>query len=255
MTAPSGFDLTQRQDTCPTHGAFESTLHRIGAQDHWTQCPGCAADSAARWKQERDREDHERLIAGLVAGAKIPARFQCKTFDDYAPMSAGERRALAAARDYADHFDDHYRAGRCMVFCGKPGTGKTHLACAIANAVARSGRRVLYTTVANLIRRVRSTWSNARYETEGEVLRDLQKLSLLIIDEVGLSFGSDGEVVQMAEIIDSRYCETRPTLIASNCTLDELSRYLGERGVDRLRENSGKVVLFDWPSHRGQINL
>jgi nucleoside-diphosphate-sugar epimerase len=43
----------------------------------------------------------------------------------------------------------------------------------------------------------------------------------------------------------------RPTLLASNCTKDELKGFLGDRIVDRLRENGGKVLIFDWPSRRG----
>ena len=251
MTAKQGFDIERRQEICPKHGAFESSLNRGANWEHWSQCPTCATESQTQWNEERKREDRDRLIATLIADAKIPSRFQGKTFESYQPIAAGERHALAAAKDYAENFEDHFRTGRCMLFCGKPGTGKTHLSCAIASAVARSGRRVLYTTVADLIRRIRSTWRSGHGD-ESEVLQNLQKLGLLIIDEVGLQFGADAEVMQLTEIIDMRYRETKPTLIASNCTVDELPKYLGERSVDRLRENGGKLVLFDWPSHRGQ---
>ena len=82
------------------------------------------------------------------------------------------------------------------------------------------------------------------------MLQDLRKLDLLIIDEVGLSFGSDAEVLQLSELLNMRYEDVRPTLIVSNCKSSDLSRYLGDRGVDRLRENGGKVVTFEWESHR-----
>ena len=41
-----------------------------------------------------------------------------------------------------------------------------------------------------------------------------------------------------------------PTIVISNIGINELGRYLGDRGVDRLRENGGGVLVFDWESYR-----
>lgn len=142
--------------------------------------------------------------------------------------------------------------GRCLILCGRPGTGKTHLGCAIATSVARSNRRALYTTVVELVRRVRSTWSDGARESEAEVLKEIENLHLLVLDEVGAHLGGNAELVQLGEIVDLRYRANRPTLVISNYPFNELGKYLGDRAVDRLRENGGKVVPFDWASHRGK---
>lgn len=188
---------------------------------------------------------------GLVKAAQIPLRFRGKGFDDHEAGNNGQRFALSVARDYAQAFRDHLTAGRCLVFGGKPGTGKTHLGCAITDAVARQGRSAQYTTVTELIRCIRSTWGDSAQD-ENSVLRRFASLDLLVLDEVGLQFGTDAEVMQLTEVLDLRYRALKPSLIMSNCTASELGKYLGERGVDRLRENGGKVVLFDWASHSGQ---
>ena len=243
------FDIARESRTCETHGQFESVCHDIGvAAMHWTGCPTCQRQRDERFEKERQREQRELFIRRLVESAQIPPRFRGKGFDSFEASTLAQNRALETARDYAERFvTDHRIAGRCLVECGKPGTGKTHLACAIAGAVARMGCSVLYQTAAGLIRKIRATWGTG---DDSSVLRELQNLELLIIDEVGLSFGTDAEILQLSEVIDLRYSSMKPTIVISNCKPSELSKYLGERGVDRLRENGGRVVTFDWESRR-----
>jgi DNA replication protein DnaC len=44
----------------------------------------------------------------------------------------------------------------------------------------------------------------------------------------------------------------KPTIVISNLAKDGLQDYLGERAFDRLRENGGKLVVFDWESYRSK---
>ena len=51
-------------------------------------------------------------------------------------------------------------------------------------------------------------------------------------------------------IVDARYERVRrPTILLSNLSKDELVGFLGERVFDRMREDGGKFVPFDWDSH------
>jgi len=199
-------------------------------------CPRCLEDY------------QQRLFAGKIDQSQIPQRFAAKTFTDFNVTNAGQRRALQVARDYVERFDDHLKAGRSLVFCGKPGTGKTLLSSIIGTALLRKNLRIEYVTVAMLIRDLRSNWSNGGSE-EGR-LSQLRNLHLLILDEVGLSFGTDCEIQQLSEVIDLRYQLCRPTLVASNYGLNELGKFLGERAVDRLKDNGGLAVIFNWESLR-----
>ena len=74
---------------------------------------------------------------------------------------------------------------------------------------------------------------------------------LLILDEVGVQFGSDAEKLILFEIINTRYQDMKPTILISNLTLVELGKYIGERVVDRMREGGGAILSFDWDSYRG----
>jgi DNA replication protein DnaC len=249
----------ERAATCEKHGAFVSKTLTVRS-GYWSSCPTCRAEErkreeeARRQYQEREkREDRDRFIASLVRAACIPDRFFLKTLADYKTTTEGERVALSVANNYVEEFADHLAAARCMVFCGSPGTGKTHLACAIAKSLAQSGRPTRYFTVQELIRSLRATWGRPTpeaSETEAGLLRRLRALELLVLDEVGVQFGTEAERTQLTEVIDLRYRDMKPTLVVSNCEREELKKYLGDRIVDRLRENGGKFVIFDWPSRR-----
>ena len=41
-----------------------------------------------------------------------------------------------------------------------------------------------------------------------------------------------------------------PTILLSNLPVEEVTGYLGERVVDRIREDGGRIVRFTWESHR-----
>ena len=76
---------------------------------------------------------------------------------------------------------------------------------------------------------------------------------LLILDEVGVQFGSDTEKLILFDVLNERYEKRRPTLVLSNLSLPDVEQYLGERIFDRLREDGGEAVVFDWESHRGNV--
>ena len=129
------------------------------------------------------------------------------------------------------------------------------LGCCIAQSIARNGYSAKYITVTELIRWLRGSWGGSGGESESAILRKLGALELLVIDEVGVQFGSDAEIAQLTEVVDLRYRTMKPIVLISNCPPEEMSRYLGARGVDRLRENGGRVVLFDWQSYRGSSEM
>jgi DNA replication protein DnaC len=72
----------------------------------------------------------------------------------------------------------------------------------------------------------------------------------MVLDEVGVSHGTDNELAQLFDVIDKRYALRRPVVLVSNLTVKEIRTALGDRLYDRMREGA-KVIKFTWPSHRG----
>ena len=57
----------------------------------------------------------------------------------------------------------------------------------------------------------------------------------------------------MFDVLNTRYENRKPSILLSNIPKEQLSDYLGERVTDRLRENKGKVIGFDWESYRRNL--
>ena len=241
----------KKERTCPKHGAYTST-NFLG--EHWTECPKCMIerrDAEAKASIERDKQDEleraKRRWLGKIKGAAIPERFKDRTLDSYIATTPGQKQALAFAKEYAETFDQVFKQGRSAIFIGKPGTGKTHLAIGIALAIMQQQRSALFVTVQRLIRRIKDSWST-HSETESEVIDAFASPDLLILDEVGVQYGSEFEKQILFDVLNQRYEQLKPAILLSNIPTEQLSDYLGERVTDRLRENGGVVIGFDLSS-------
>lgn len=238
---------------CDTHGAYESRCF-IGSI--WSKCPACGAETAAKERAEaetRERESRLQAWQRKIGDAGIPERFRDRSLSGFVVKTGAQGNALEFAKGYADNFDAALKTGRSALFLGKPGTGKTHLAVGIGMQIMqRDNRSVLFTTVMRAIRRVKDTWSRDSRESETDAIAALVFPDLLILDEVGVQFGSDTEKLILFDVLNERYEKRRPTLMLSNLGLDDVRAFLGERIFDRLREDGGESIVFDWESYRGK---
>ena len=239
-------------ERCPMHGEYTAMLIR-GA---WSGCPDCMnvedqvreAEQRAAWRQELKA----REWSAKLGRAAIPERFADRRLESYRPDCPGAERALAVATRYAENFEDARATGACLIFAGDVGTGKTHLAVGIAHHIMGHGRQAVFTSVMRAVRSVKETYAKGAGRTEAQAIRDLVEPDLLILDEVGVQHGSDTEKLILFEIINGRYEAARPTIVISNLDAAGLEQFLGERAFDRLRESGGRLVVFDWASHRGK---
>ena len=112
----------------------------------------------------------------------------------------------------------------------------------------------MYTTAGNVIRMVRSTWRRDSDRSEGEVLSIYGGVPLLVVDEIGVQYGTDGEQNILFEVLDRRYRDMLPTILLANQSKDGLKQFLGERAYDRLTE-TGRIVAFEWESYRPHARM
>lgn len=247
-------DKKTRPEHCEKHGAFDS---RNVFGKIWSICPQCSAELAEKaWVEEEERRKAEVLVTWQrkLGSSEIPDRFINRSLESYIAKTEGQKRALAFAESYADSFDDALQTGKSAIFIGMPGTGKTHLAVGIGlRIMQRDSRLVLFSTVMRAIRRIRNTWGRNSEESETDAIATLTEPDLLILDEVGIQCGTENEKLLIFDILNERYENRRPTLLLSNLPIEEVKQYLGERVYDRLREDGGETVVFDWASHRGSM--
>lgn len=256
MTDTTELTETTEAAHCDAHGPYtQRVLVLFTGTAIRSRCPECEEQRKALEAATKRREEAQaraRHVAALVDAAGVPLRFRERTFDGFKVEGAGQAFALRVCRQYAENFAEASKRGASIVMTGGPGTGKTHLASAIANAVIESELvSVRFRTVSDLMRRIKDTYRKDSSRTESEVIDAYTWLDLLIVDEIGVQVGSDHEKLLLFDVLNGRYQNLRPTILLSNLPAGELETYLGHRVMDRYRE-CGTVLAFDWDSYRGR---
>lgn len=251
---PSREPLGDKHEVCSVHGEFcSSGVRYLGRREIWTACPECVEIETANARradaQQQADKARERMEAAIQSSA-IPLRFVGRTFENFKATTAAQKAALKVLCEYAETFDQHYKRGTGLILSGLPGTGKSHLAGAVLQAIMPK-RCGLYATCMNLIQNVRGTWRKDSEQSENEVLNAYAKSPLLVLDEVGVQYGTDGEQTILFDVLDRRYREMMPTIFLTNQAKDGFKQFIGERVYDRLTQTC-RWVSFDWESYRPQ---
>lgn len=246
--------LGSKTVACEKHGDFTATGTRLRlGREVWTRCPGCRADYEAEELARKEQRAADQAKADMEAKLEqvaIPARFIGKTLDNFNADTEPQKYALTVARDYLENFGQYAKKGEGLIFSGMPGTGKSHVAGAVLQALLP--RRVgQYVTCMGIIRAIRGTWRKDSERSESEVLNILRTVPLLVVDEVGVQYGTDGEQTILFDVLDGRYREMQPTILLTNQDRAGFKSFIGERAYDRLTETS-RWIPFDWPSYRLQ---
>lgn len=134
-----------------------------------------------------------------------------------------------------------------IVFYGSRGSGKTRMAAELA--MIRGGSR--YRTAMRFFLEIRATFKSDSKKSEMDILDELTKSDLLILDEIQERGETSFENRLLTHVIDVRYSNNRPTIMIANLPKKELAESLGASIIDRAREN-GKSIEFNWPSYRSQ---
>ena len=205
---------------------------------------------AIRCAAERRRAAQHQLERA-VGRCGIPRRFLDRTFAGFEAVTSEQKQALAACCAYAEDFEQVRLRGTCLLLTGGPGTGKTHLACAILSEVIRAGHTGLFMSLSAALRLIRDAYSPRAQRSESEAFALLTAPDLLVLDEVGVAIGNaTTRRAMLFDVLNARYGEMRPTILIGNLTAAEMEAYLGERIMDRLLELGSAIVPFTWASHR-----
>ncbi len=244
--------------TCEKHGKNKAKAINFNGSTIEPSCPVCVKDKREEEKRIADekqaREEaikKKKFVELALQNAMIPIRFQQHSFETFIENTQDQIVRKQRCAEYAAKFPEISKRGMSMVFCGTTGTGKTHLACSIANYIIKNhNKTAVFFNVIDAVRRVKETYRKNSTETEREAIKWFLQPDLLILDEVGVQFGSDTEKMILFEIINKRYENLKPTILLSNLSPENLKDFIGERIMDRMKEGGGRILTFNWSSFR-----
>lgn len=178
----------------------------------------------------------ENRIARNLRSSKLPPS---KTFDNFdTKRLAAKVRAHLSVLKNGSFLD---RSENILAF-GNPGSGKTHLVCAIGHELIAQGKRVLFTTCSQLVQDLLIT---KRDLTITKHLKKLSRFDAVIIDDIGYVQQSRQEMEVLFTFLADRY-ERSSIMITSNLPFSKWEQIFKDpmttaAAIDRLVHHS--VVL------------
>lgn len=233
------------------------------AKEKWITYDAEQKKLKAEAEKERQRKIEQSQIDRLLCQSGIKKRFKQRTFENFVCDTPERERCYKIAKDYADGFQRHFEDGSGLYFEGTNGTGKTHLAAAIAlQLMTKDHIPVICKTSGDLLLDIKKSFDSDDV-TEAQIIKTYKDVDLLIIDDLGKEQCSDWSISTLYSILNDRYEDMRPTIITTNYNSDDLVRALTPKGyysskiiaiISRLREVN-KVVTMAWEDRRGVQNL
>jgi DNA replication protein DnaC len=219
--------------TGPNRCNCEQALAAAAVEEKEKEAARLAEEKAAAAEKDRER------IARIMGDSGMGARFKHRTFDTF-QQQEGNAQAYRTAKSYADNFktlldnpEEYEKNG--LFITGSKGTGKTHLAAAVANELMSGGVPVLFITLIDLLGKIKATFhADHTTESEEKLLRLYKRVDLLIIDDMGKELPTPWALSKIYEVINARYEDYKPVIVTSNYTAEELVKRLTPKDGDKM---------------------
>ncbi len=173
-----------------------------------------------------------------------------ETFKVQGRLGLGETqiKSLTYAFNQAQHFAKSLQGW--MLFLGPYGSGKTHLAAAIANFAVGAGVPTLFLTVPDLLDWLRFSFASSDYGLE-ERLEEIRSIRLLVLDDLGTQNTTPWAAEKLYQIVNHRYIHRLPTVLTSNLTLNEIDGRISSRLQD---PDLVTLAEINAPDYRSPVN-
>lgn len=226
-------------------GALETiiTVPMIGKRKVRCICE-CVSKKLKEREEEKRQAENERNRRICFNGSKL---MNC-TFNN-----SVQTEHLEMAKNYVKHFEEFKKQGKGLILHGTVGTGKSHIAACIANALIDKGQKVLMTNFATMVNTLQSTFDGRQ-----EYIDSLNRYALLIIDDLGTERRSEYMQEQVFNIIDSRYRSGLPMIITTNLTGDEITKTddIGNSRIyDRILEKCQPIKVSGQSIRRKKLKV
>jgi DNA replication protein DnaC len=227
-------------------------LPRIPPEPPRTVCPRCHGAGYLRYDVPADDPRFSELIMCDCTQAELEAKrrqqlekrsllvgdLETKTFESWNPkyvegkvLPDSPDAAFRTARKYAE--DPHFAGKPWLFLFGSQGTGKTHLAAAVAHGRIALGQPAIFMNVPDLLMHLRRAFSPTSDVTHDDLFESLRSTPMLILDDLGRQLETKWAQEKMYQLINHRYNLRLPTVITMNEDAEEIDPVIWSRINDK----------------------
>lgn len=164
-----------------------------------------------------------------------------KSFSNFEEWSLKSREMKSKTAEYYKSFNT-IRADRrnSILLCGNPGSGKTHIALALANNFLKKGIRVVYMPYRDIITSLKQNMIDEEYYKK--TLSKYQTCEILLLDDLYKGKVNETDINIMFELINYRYLNYLPIIVSTEFTVEKLLSF-DEAIGSRIYEMSKKFIV------------
>jgi DNA replication protein DnaC len=186
---------------------------------------------------------HPELSSLNLMSSKTFGSFEDRTRDGLRPDELKSlQKALKAAHGYAE------KPKGWLIFMGGYGSGKTHLAAAIANYRAGLGDPPLFVQMSDLLDHLRATFGENSKVSFDRRFHEIRTAPLLVLDDLGTHSMTPWVREKLYQLFNYRYNAELPTVITTSDSMDEMDARIRSRLLDR---KLCTTYALDVPSYHG----
>lgn len=164
------------------------------------------------------------------------------------PMSEDNivpKKRMANILTYCKNYAKNFKTNSSNILMqGGTGLGKTHLSLAIASVVIEKGYSVIYVSAPDILKKIEDEKFYAERSKDKDTISYLMECDLLILDDLGTEFETKFTSATIYNILNSRLLLTKPTIINTNLSIEELQKSYSTRFVSRIIGNTERLEFL-----------